>query len=92
MSNPEISKTHEPEVYVYATAAPAPHHVTAQPAYPATGGHSSPPGRTIMPPQAPVTQQGWRSGEFDCCSNIIPSCCMAFFCPCVMVSEIYTVC
>jgi hypothetical protein len=35
-----------------------------------------------------VPTGAWSSGFFDCFSNIVPSCVLSFFCPCIMWSQI----
>jgi len=31
----------------------------------------------------------WKDGLFDCCSQCSPSCCMATWCPCVILGQMY---
>ncbi|KAF0738221.1 hypothetical protein Ae201684P_004978 [Aphanomyces euteiches] len=60
--------------------------------YVETEGYHSPQGNTIIegyyrPPGNGILVGQWKSGVCECCSSIVPNCCMAWCCPCISLGQ-----
>jgi len=42
-----------------------------------------------LPDPSPLPHGNWKDGLCDCCSQCSPSCCLATWCPCILLGQIY---